>query len=156
MTRAYVRALVRHRDREFVISDLWEMTGFKQMALTMEKLSLSPSSYSVVRRIEMAVKHVTTTSTKLLYWTLYAGVIIFGVSVTLVLYYLGRYFTMGIAVGGFTSIIVSIWFLGGLVMLVLGIIGIYVANITSEVKRRPYTVVREVHRAPPPWAGPET
>lgn len=150
MTRDYVRALVRHRDREFLIADLWEMTGFRQQPLVVEKLSLSPSNYSVGRRIEMAVKHVTTTSTKVLYWILYTGVSIFGLSVLVILYYLGRYFTTGIGVGGFTSIIVSIWFLGGLVMLVLGILGIYIANIMSESKRRPYTVVRRIHRAPQP------
>jgi putative glycosyltransferase len=149
MTRDYVRALVRHRDREFVIADLWEMTGFRQQPIVVEKLALSASDYSLKKRIEMAVKHVTTTSTKLLYWILYAGVLVFGLSVALILYYLGRYFTTGIGVGGFTSIIVSIWFFGGLNMLVLGILGIYLANITSESKRRPYTVVRQVHRAQP-------
>jgi putative glycosyltransferase len=149
MTRDYVRALVRHRDREFLIADLWEMTGFRQQPIVVEKLALSPSDYSLKKRIEMAVKHVTTTSTKLLYWILYAGVLVFGLSVALILYYLVRYFTTGIGVGGFTSIIVSIWFFGGLNMLALGILGIYLANITSESKRRPYTVVRQVHRAQP-------
>lgn len=147
MTRDYVRALVRHRDREFLIADLWAMTGFRQQPLVIEKLSLSPSNYSFGRRLEMAIKHVTTTSTKLLYWILYVGLAIFAVSIALIVYYLGRYFTAGIPVGGFTSIIVSIWFLGGLIMLVLGTFGIYIANIMAETKRRPYTVIRRIHRA---------
>ena len=48
---------------------------------------------------------------------------------------------------GFTSQIVSIWFLGGLITLILGILGIYLANIMAETKRRPYTIVRRIHRA---------
>ena len=94
----------------------------------------------------MAVKHVTTTSTKLLYITLYSGIAICGLSVIVVLYYLGRYVISGIPVDGFTSLITSVWFFGGLIALILGIHGVYIANILSETKRRPYTVVRRVHR----------
>jgi putative glycosyltransferase len=146
MTRDYVRALVRHRDREFVASDLWQATGFHQQAIVVRKLSLSPSTYSLRQRVEMAVKHVTTTSTKLLYLVLYLGIAIFGLSVSVILFYLGRYFTAGIGVDGFTSQIISIWFLGGLITLILGIHGIYIANIMAETKRRPYTIVRRIHR----------
>ena len=147
MTRDYVRALVRHRDREFVIANLWQVTGFRQVALPIQKLSHSPTTYSVRMRIEMAVKYLTTTSTKLLYFILYAGMTIFVVSLLTILYYISRYLLSGIGVSGYTSLIVSIWFFGGLTTLILGILGIYVANIISETKRRPYTVVRAVHRA---------
>lgn len=147
MTRDYVKALVRHRDREFVISHLWLTTGFRQQAIIVKKLSLSASTYSMRARIEMAIKHVTTTSTKLLYIVLYTGLLIFGLSAAIILYYLIRYFTSGIGVDGFTSQIVSIWFLGGLIILILGIVGIYLANIMSETKRRPYTVIRKIYRA---------
>ena len=147
MTRDYVKALVRHRDREFVISHLWQVSGFRQQPLVVNKLSRSPSTYSLRQRVEMAVKHVTTTSTRLLYLVLYVGILIFGFSTSIIIYFLGRYFTSGIGVNGFTSVIVSIWFLGGLITLILGIISIFIANIMVETKRRPYTIVRQVHRA---------
>jgi putative glycosyltransferase len=147
MASDYVRALVRHRDREFVISDLWQMTGFRQNKIVVEKLSRPGSTYSFRKRVDMAVKHLTTTSTQLLYLVLYVGLLIFALSVGVILYYLGRYFTSGIGVDGFTSQIISIWFLGGLITLILGILGIYIANIMAETKRRPYTIVRRVHRA---------
>lgn len=150
MTRDYVRALVRHRDREFVISHLWTISGFRQEAMVVKKLSLSPSTYSLARRIGMAVRYITTTSTKLLYLVLYAGLSIFALSIIVVLFYLVRYFESGIGVDGFTSTIISIWFLGGLITLILGILGIYIANILAETKRRPYTIVRKVHRVAPP------
>jgi putative glycosyltransferase len=146
MTRDYVRALVRHRDREFAIANLWQVTGFRQVALPIQKLSHSPTTYSVRMRIEMAVKYLTTTSTKLLYFILYAGMTIFVVSLVTILYYISRYLLSGIGVSGYTSLIVSIWFFGGLTTLILGILGIYVANIISETKRRPYTIVKAVHR----------
>ena len=146
MTRDYVRALVRHRDREFLIGHLCQLSGFRQVPLAIRKLSCSPTTYSLWRRIDMAVKHVTTTSTKLLYITLYSGIAIWGLSAIVVLYYLGRYLISGIPVDGFTSLITSIWFFGGLITLILGVHGVYIANILSETKRRPYTVVRRVHR----------
>ena len=147
MTSDYVRALVRHRDREFLIAHLWQVTGFRQVALPVRKLSHSPSTYSLGMRIEMAVKYLTTTSTRLLYFILYAGIAIFALSLLTIVYYISRYLLSGIGVDGYTSLIVSIWFFGGLTTLILGVLGIYVANIISETKRRPYTVVRQVHRA---------
>jgi putative glycosyltransferase len=147
MTHDYVRALVRHRDREFLIAHLWQLSGFRQVPLNIEKLACSPTTYSLRKRIEMAIKHITTTSTKLLYLIFYAGFGIFAVSLVTILYYISRYFFSGIGVDGFTSLIVSIWLFGGLTTVILGMLGIYMANILSETKRRPYTVVRGVHRA---------
>ncbi|WP_431204250.1 glycosyltransferase family 2 protein [Bradyrhizobium betae] len=148
MTASYVKALVRHRDREFVISDLWAVTGFRQISMTVAKLSNSPSTYSLWRRIDLAVKHLTTSSTRLLYLVFYTGLSIFVTSICVVIYFLLRYLTNGIGVSGFASQIISLWFLGGLITLILGILGIYMAGILAETKRRPYTIVRAVHRTP--------
>jgi putative glycosyltransferase len=146
MKRNYVRALVRYRDREFVIAQLWSATGFRQVGIAVRKLSTSVSSYSLRTRAEYFVKHVTTSSTKLLYLFFYIGAILSVLAACMIAYYMLRYVFSGIGVSGFTSVIVSIWFFGGLLMLVLGAIGVYVANILSESKRRPYTVVRRVYK----------
>lgn len=146
MRREYVRSLIRHRDREFLIAHLWEIAGFKQVSLKVTKLALSKTTYSLRSRIEMAIKHVTTTSTKLLYYILYVGIVVCGFSVITIAYFVVRYLVAGIGVGGWTSLIVSVWFFGGLTTLILGILGIYIANILSEAKRRPYTVVRRFYR----------
>jgi putative glycosyltransferase len=146
MTRDYVRALVRHLDREFMMIHLMQLTGYRQVSVVIRKHAHSPSTYSFRMRTEMAIKFLTTTSTRLLYLILYVGISIFGLSVVVIVYFVGRYFASGIGVDGFTSQIVSIWFLGGLITLILGIFGIYIANILAETKRRPYTVIRRVHR----------
>jgi putative glycosyltransferase len=148
MKRDYVGALVRHRDREFMISHLWQLTGYRQVALPIRKLAHSPSTYSFLMRVEMAIRHLTTTSTKLLYFIFYAGLGISALSALVSVYYVVRYFLSGVGVGGYTSLIVSIWFFGGLTTLILGVLGIHIANVLSETKRRPYTVVRRVYRAP--------
>jgi len=51
-----------------------------------------------------------------------------------------------IGVPGWASIMVSIWFLGGLIIFCVGLIGMYLAKIFTEVKRRPYTIVRAEYR----------
>lgn len=148
MSREYVRALTRHRDREFFIAHLWSLTGFRQHPLTVRKLAHSPTTYSFSRRLEMLIKYVTTTSTRLLYMILYLGVATAFFSTACVLYIFARYLWTGIATDGWTSLIVAVCFFGGLTIFILGILGIYIANIFSETKRRPYTVVRRIHRHP--------
>ncbi|MGI0135016.1 MAG: glycosyltransferase, partial [Candidatus Micrarchaeaceae archaeon] len=146
MSRDYVRALVRHRDREFILIHLMQLTGFRQVATPVHKLSRSTTTYSPLMRIDMAVKFLTTTSTRLLRLILYAGLLLLAFAAAGISYFVSRYLASGIPVNGFTSLIVSIWFFGGLITAILGVLGIYIANILNEVKRRPYAVVRCVYR----------
>ena len=146
MTRAYVAALVSHQDHEFIIAHLFQLTGFRQDSQFVIKHSLSPTTYSLSRRIQMAVRYLMTTSTKILYLILYFGLTISILSVFTMAFYLMRYIIHGVGVTGFTSIIISIWFFGGMTMLVLGLLSVYIANILSETKRRPYTIIRDIHR----------
>jgi putative glycosyltransferase len=92
------------------------------------------------------VRHLTTNSTKLLYAIFYTGLVISLASMGVIVHFVLRYLLGGIGVEGWTSVIVSVWFFGGLLTLFMGILGIYLANVLSETKRRPYTTVRCVHR----------
>jgi putative glycosyltransferase len=51
-----------------------------------------------------------------------------------------------VGVDGFTSLFVSIWFLGGATLLSLGIVGIYLSTVLNEVRRRPYSHIRAIYR----------
>jgi putative glycosyltransferase len=146
MTKEYVRMLVRHRDRSFLIAQLWSSTGFRQIGVPAKKHSESKSAYTFRMRLEIFIKHVTTSSTKLLFFIFYAGFVVSLVAVGLIAFYLFRYLFSGVGVDGFTSLIVSIWLFGGLITLILGILSLYIANTLSETKRRPYTVIRRVYR----------
>jgi putative glycosyltransferase len=146
MRRAYVEALVQHRDRAFQISELWLTTGFRQEPLEITKLSLSPTTYSLSKRLALAVRHVTTTSTRLLHLVFYLGLGICSLSALTAAFFVARYLSSGVGVDGWTSIFVSVWFFGGVTVLILGILGLYIANILAETKQRPYTVIRAIHR----------
>ena len=59
-----------------------------------------------------------------------------------------QYFFFSVTVSGWTSVIVSTWLLGGIIIFCLGIISIYLSVIFDEVKTRPYVIVKRVHEAP--------
>jgi len=46
---------------------------------------------------------------------------------------------------GWTSVMASIWLLGGMVISFIGVVGIYLSKIFSETKQRPYTIVRQIY-----------
>ena len=93
------------------------MTGFRQQPDHRQQAVAVAVDLFVRGTDRDGDKHITTTSTRLLYLVLYIGLVIFGLSIALILFYLARYFTSGIGVDGFTSVIISIWFLGGLITL---------------------------------------
>ncbi|HEY8383536.1 MAG TPA: glycosyltransferase family 2 protein [Microvirga sp.] len=145
MTRRYVEALLQHRERELVISCLWVITGFKQKACLITKSSRDGSSYSVGRKLAHVVNAMTSFSDKPLYLIFYFGLVIFGVSVAYALYLIIWRLIASEAVDGWTSVMVSVWVLGGLMISFVGIIGIYLAKVFSETKQRPYVIVRKVY-----------
>jgi putative glycosyltransferase len=147
MTRRYVNSLLEHREREMIISGLWLLTGYKQVA---EKVTKQPrthkTNYKFGTRIKFAVDHITSFSSGLLYKVFYLGVSIFALSFLVMIYYSVRYFMTQSPVAGFTSIVASIWMFGGLQTLLIGLVGTYIAHIFRETKNRPYVIVRELYR----------
>jgi hypothetical protein len=61
-------------------------------------------------------------------------------------FYLVKKFTFGVGVPGFTTLVVSIFFLSGIQLMTIGVIGEYIGRISDEVKRRPLYVARRVTR----------
>jgi putative glycosyltransferase len=146
MTRRYVDSLLLHRERELLISGIWHLTGYEQVPLPVTKHDTSPSTYSLLRRFSLMLMGVISFSDRPLRWIFYTGFAVLFFAFLYILYVLGAYLIYGGGVSGYASLILSIWIIGGLNFLFLGIIGIYVATIFSETKQRPYTIVRAVYR----------
>lgn len=142
MKRPFVEALVQHRDVELFLAGLYVLTGFTQTSLTVKKGSRPDTSYTLTRRVGHLVNAVTSFSVRPLLLIFAVGWIIVVIAGVYGSYLVVRTMFFGHLLPGFTALMVSIWFLGGLTMFALGIIGIYLSKIYSEVKRRPYTVVR--------------
>ncbi|MBM3777163.1 MAG: glycosyltransferase family 2 protein [Acidimicrobiia bacterium] len=147
MTRQYVRALLRHREQRTALGGLFALTGFRQQGVAVSKGSRAETSYTVLKRAAMALEGVTAFSEKPLVLVFFGGAVIFALSLLVAAYLVGRRLT-GTMLPGWVSVIVSVWMLGGLAIASIGVVGLYVARIFVETKRRPYSIVRRIHAHP--------
>jgi putative glycosyltransferase len=147
MSRRYVDALVAHRERELNIGGLWIITGFKQSRQIIQKLNTSPTTYLVSRKFGHLINAVTSFSNLPLFFTFYCGI---AISISAVFYigYLLVIYLFATPPSGYTSIVASIWLFSGIIIFFIGLQGIYIGKIFSEVKQRPYTIVRKIYRHP--------
>ena len=145
MSRRYTDALLQFREREMVISCLWVITGFKQCARPVKKKMSSATTYSLVRRIGHATNSITSFSEVPLRLIFYTGVIIFAVALLCAGYLVFHKLVLATPLDGWTSVMVSIWLLGGMLISFVGVIGIYLSKVFSETKQRPSFIVRKIY-----------
>lgn len=144
MNRSYVDALVLHKESELFFAGVFFSTGFKQVELKIDKSCDSPTSYTFRKKMEMVFNSFTSFSAKPLYFVFYFSFGILGLTILFLLYKIMMKILYDNVILGYTSIIISIWFFGSLILLVQGIIGIYISKIYMEVKRRPFTIVKKI------------
>lgn len=149
MSKRYVDALLQHQERELNIGGLWIITGFKQCQQTVLKHATSPTTYSLSRKFSHLVNAVTSFSSLPLVFTFYSGLVISLSALGYIAHLTFRYLFIASPPDGYTSIVASIWFFSGLIIFFVGIQGIYIAKVFSEVKQRPYTIVRHVYKRLP-------
>lgn len=107
------------------------------------------SGYSLVRLLRLALEVITSHSDRPLRMVAKLGLLFGLASFAFVALSVYRWWVGDIAVAGFTSVIASIWLVGGATITSLGIVGIYVGRIFNETKRRPVYVIGEtVNLAP--------
>ena len=145
MSRRYVNALLLHEERELNIGGLWVITGFKQAQKIVQKHATSPTTYSLSQKLSHLVNAVTSFSSKPLVYTFYSGLFISITAITYIAYLTIRYF-IAAPPDGYTSIIASVWFFSGLIIFFIGLQGIYISKVFSEVKQRPYSIIRHVYK----------
>src|SRR5262249_35290442 len=88
------------------------------------------------------VNAVTSFSNRPLVYIFYLGCVLIAVSTSAAAFLFYRALVHDIDVPGYASLIVSVWFLGGMTIFCLGVIGLYLSQIVVETKDRPYTIVR--------------
>ena len=145
MTRRYVDALLRHEEREVFMAGLWHITGFDQRPHTVKKHSTSETTYSFRRKMSLLVNSVTSFSNAPLVSIFYIGVSISLVALVYIAYLVVHWMFLAKPMSGWTSVMASIWLLGGMVISFIGVIGIYLSKIFLETKQRPYTIVRQIY-----------
>lgn len=151
MTRAFVDALLKLPEKNLFLAGSYAWLGFAQAPVAVEKVRRAGRpSYTIGRRLSLGVDAVTSFSAYPLRVIFFSGVFI-AFSAVLAGTYLAL---MKLADPksvdpGWSSILVSIWFLSGLIIAILGVIGIYLSKIFLEAKNRPLYVVRGVEGGGP-------
>ncbi|MDR9498513.1 MAG: glycosyltransferase family 2 protein [Hydrogenovibrio sp.] len=146
MSKDYVQALVLHKETDFFIAGLWQLTGFDQVEIKLKKLSISPTTYSLTKKLSLLVNAVTAFSNYPLILIFYLGVSVSLLSVVYIAYLMLNWFLYDTPLEGWTSLIASVWLFGGLILAALGVIGIYLGKVFIEVKRRPYTIIKSIYQ----------
>lgn len=148
MTKRYVNALLNHKEREVVISCLWIITGFKQCSQNVKKHTTSRTTYSLSKKFNHLVNAITSFSEAPLKLIFFCGIAVFFAAMLYVSILVVNRIFMSKPIDGWTSIMVSIWILGGMIISFIGVIGIYLSKIFSETKQRPYVIIRKIYGNP--------
>lgn len=100
------------------------------------------SKYPFGKMISFATEGITSLSIKPIRLITILGFVIFTMSIVMLIYSFVRYF-MGATIVGWTTLMVSVWAIGGLILLSLGVVGEYIGKIYLETKGRPRFIVEE-------------
>ena len=133
---------MRERCRDFSVFQQW--LGFNTTILDLEsdERGSGKSSYRFTKKLRLALEIVTSQSNRPLYISIAFGFAFVILSVVIIIYYLINYFVFGDVIEGWTSLLISLYMIGGIVMMFLGVIGLYIGRIFDETKNRPLYVVR--------------
>jgi len=145
MTRRYVDALIRHEEREVFLAGLWHITGFNQRSQVVRKRSTSETTYTFRKKMSVLVNAVTSFSNAPLIGIFYIGIAISALASVYISYLILHWLFLEKPLSGWTSVMASIWLLGGMIISFIGVVGIYLSKIFSETKQRPYTIVRQIY-----------
>ncbi len=145
MTSRYVKALLLHSETELFMAGLWVITGFKQTPQKIRKHNTSESTYSLGKKISQFVNAIVAFSNIPLMGIFIVGSFIMLLSLITAGYLVINWMIFEQPPSGYTSLMVSVWLLGGLISACIGIVGIYLAKVYSETKSRPYTIVRHIY-----------
>lgn len=101
------------------------------------------SSYHMKRLLKLAFDNIIAFSDKPLRLVVKFGFLLSFLSMCIALYFFIRYTLGDISVLGFASLIVSIWFLSGMIVMLIGVVGIYIGKVFDNTKNRPLFIVKE-------------
>jgi glycosyltransferase involved in cell wall biosynthesis len=120
------------------------LVGFKSTTVSYERGErfAGESKYPLKKMVSFAFEGITSMSVKPIRMIATLGGAVFAVSLVILLYSLIRHFT-GHTVEGWTFLAVSIWALGGIQLLAIGVIGEYIGKIYLETKHRPKYVISQ-------------
>ena len=138
MSERAVAALMQYRERKMFLRGLVRQLGFNEgrVYYDRKKRTAGESKYPLRKMLALSIDGITSFSTEPMKFITLMGLVMTLVSVIIIIYGLYEHFN-GKTIEGWTSIMVSLWFIGGVIMTGVGITGTYIGKIYVEVKQRP-------------------
>ena len=144
MSSRALNELAKYKEVNLFLRGIVPMIGFKTDVVMYERHErfAGESKYPLKKMLAFAMDGITSLSIKPIRFITSLGVILFAFSVILLIYFIVGYF-LGRTAPGWATIVVSIWGIGGLQLLAIGVIGEYIGKIYMETKERPRYIIEE-------------
>jgi glycosyltransferase involved in cell wall biosynthesis len=145
MSKRALDMLQGYGERNLYLRGLIPMIGLKSTTVDdviMERKA-GKSKYSLKKMLNLALDGITSFSVRPIYGIIYLGLFSILISLVIGVYVVHALFC-GTAVPGWSSLMLSVWFTGGMIMIAIGMVGIYIGKIYMEVKNRPLYNIKEV------------
>ena len=144
MSKKAVLGLKEFSEVNLFLRGMVPLVGFKsdEVYYERDKRFAGKSKYPFRKMLSFAIEGITSLSTKPIRYITLLGFLIFGISIGMLIYFLIRW-AIGATVVGWASVACSVWAIGGLIMLALGVIGEYIGKIYLETKARPRFLIDE-------------
>ena len=142
MSRRALLGLAEFGEVNLFLRGLVPMVGYKSEVVSYERTQrfAGESKYPFGKMLSFALEGITSFSTKPIRMITGLGFFIFFVSIVVLIYSLIRHYT-GHTIPGWTTTVLSVWAIGGLMMISQGVIGEYVGKIYLETKNRPRFII---------------
>jgi len=135
--------LDQFKEKEIFFHGILHTIGFKKKGILIDKTFKGKTTYTLSKKFSLFFEAITSFSSLPLKIFFYLGLLISSISAIYALYLIFRYLSFKISVAGFTTLAVLILFFGGLIILGIGILGIYIQKIFLEVKNRPRVTIKD-------------
>lgn len=144
LSRRALDGLAEFKEVNLFLRGIVPMIGYRSDTVLYERGErlAGESKYPLKKMLSFAFEGITSLSTKPIRMITALGFLIFFVSIIMLIIFIVQFF-MGMTVPGWASVIVSLWAIGGLLMLAVGVVGEYIGKIYLETKARPRFLIAE-------------
>ena len=145
MSKRALEGLAQFKEVNLFLRGIVPMIGYRTAAVSYERGErfAGESKYPLKKMLSFAMEGITSLSVKPIRMITGLGFLVFLVSIVMLIYSIIRW-AMGETILGWASLVCSVWAIGGLILLSLGVIGEYIGKIYLESKARPRFLIREV------------
>lgn len=145
MSKRALEMLAQYKEKNLYLRGIIPTIGLDTTTVedVISERTAGASKYTLSKMLNLALDGITSFSVKPIYGIIYLGILFIGICLGIGIYVIHALIA-GTAVPGWASVILSIWLIGGLNLISIGVVGVYIGKIYKEVKNRPLYNIREI------------